>query len=92
MPPPHAGDQVSTAATSRQERLFIVLGVAMAAALVWIASSPFDPGALHLWYRRYPAHFAAFTALAVAWGLGLPRVSSVAVVLAVAAFGFGHEA
>ena len=75
-----------------QERIFISLGTAIAAWLTWIASAPIADTVFDNWYTHYPAHFAAFAALAIAWCLGLPRAPVLALAVPLVAFGFAHEA
>ncbi|HSQ02646.1 MAG TPA: hypothetical protein VLN59_01345 [Burkholderiales bacterium] len=75
-----------------QERIFISLGTAMVAWLVWIASAPITGDVFDNSYTHYPAHFAAFAALAITWCLGLPRASVAVLAVPLVAFGFVHEA
>jgi len=78
--------------TKTQERFFASLGVAMAAWLVWIASAPITGDVFDNWYTHYPAHFAAFAALAITWCFGFPRASVIVLAVPLVAFGFVHEA
>ncbi len=75
-----------------QERIFISLGTAIVACLLWIASAPFEGGVFDNSYTHYPAHFAAFAALAITWCLGFPRARIVVLAVPLVTFGFIHEA
>jgi hypothetical protein len=68
------------------------LGAAIVAWLLWIASAPFEGGVFDNSYTHYPAHFAAFAALAITWCLGVPRARIVVLAVPLVAFGFVHEA
>ncbi|HEX6005125.1 MAG TPA: hypothetical protein VFZ14_14145 [Burkholderiales bacterium] len=81
--------------SSHSELFFRTLGTAMAAGLVWIALTPFDPvqlAAASHWYNHYLAHFVVFAALGSVWSLGFRRTSPLTLVIAIGAFGFAHEA
>ena len=75
-----------------RERVFLSLGIAMAMVLMWLALRPVHETQFAEWYRHYPAHFGAFAALAIVWTFALPRASALAIIGAIAVFGFFHEA
>ena len=65
----------------------IVLTVGLAWAAVYSRSGHIFANRLHA-----PAHVGAFALFAFVWARGLPKVSAWAVLLAIVAFAFGHEA
>ncbi|MCC6609124.1 MAG: hypothetical protein IT515_05540 [Burkholderiales bacterium] len=74
------------------ERAALAGAAVMTLALLWASVVPgagvvFAYGGMH-----YVAHFAAFTVLAFAWRYALPKAPAWAVLAAVVAFGFAHEA
>jgi hypothetical protein len=75
-------------------RASLVCAIGMTIALLVAAVVPIpstgvgSEGAILHWL----AHLVAFAILAFTWRCGLPRVSALAVALAVVAFGFAHEA
>ncbi len=64
----------------------------MTVALMWVALQPVHGTQFAEWYRHYPAHFAAFAALAIIWTFAFPGVPLPAIIGAIVAFGFFHEA
>jgi VanZ family protein len=75
---------------SLQERLFMVVGVAMAIGLFVIASEP-NAGRLFHGRWHHVAHFATFALLGGIWTLALPRVPVRHIAAGAVAFGFLHE-
>ena len=72
-------------------RVFLIGAIVMTIVLAWAAVHS-QSG--HIFANRLhaPAHFAAFAIVAFAWARGLPKVPAWAMMLAIVAIGFGHEA
>ena len=73
------------------KRISLAGAIALTLVLLWASISPRASEVAAVGPHWLP-HLVSFGALAFAWALGVPRVPTSIVALAVIAFGFGHEA
>lgn len=74
------------------KRIFLAGAIALTLILLLASLSLRASEAAAALGPHWLSHLVSFGALAFAWALGMPRVPTLIVALAVIAFGFAHEA